>query len=348
MSWRALAGCASRCAAIVAVGSSACTSGSTGTQDAGSNVCVAAPVDLRVVVPTCDAGGSCPNLPITASEVRAIHGLAPNDVWFLMWNSVIHWDGTTTSVAYVDPAVAGSVVGLLEVAPDDVWIVPSTDPKRPVLVRLRAGHAEEVSIPLTNVTGVAADGPNDVWFAGEPGAAHWDGSTMTFAPRAPPGATGGGIQAIGVAAGDVWATDRYGYTCIDAQKGCGQSEGGILHWNGATWDTVAPVSVLAASTILVLAPGDVWTSDGKMNGPPWPVEWRPRAISGTSDVDVWGIGASPGLVHWDGEAVKPVPSPTNAGLTSLYVAPSGWGAVGDTHGSVLVCTRMADLAATPP
>ncbi|HVY36938.1 MAG TPA: hypothetical protein VHM31_03360, partial [Polyangia bacterium] len=197
--------------------------------------------------------------------------------------------------------------------------------------------------PSTQVQGVFAFGPADVWAVGN-GMFHWDGST--WADLSPSGATADLFSSVwGVGSNDVWAGgDRglfhwtglgwtaatvvppldvgfdfggmWGASANDVWAGGGYPAShdflGILHWDGTSWSQVA-TSFTGFGT----------GQHGKIGG-----------VWGSAANDVWAVGSVDGgtspLWHYDGtswtQAV--VPALNGVGLAQVigFCAADIWAA----------------------
>jgi hypothetical protein len=163
-----------------------------------------------------------------------------------------HWNGTKWT--FVEPPTRGGTLfatAVTAVSSTDVWVVGDSaqatvsahwDGKAWMMVPtpiLMDGLA-----PQNFLTGVTANGPNDVWASGyegnvnqqnlaDPYVLHWTGSSWTLVKVPDPGTEGSQLRDVtALSASDVWAV---GLTL--------ETDGGQLtlteHFDGTTW-SVAP------------------------------------------------------------------------------------------------------------
>lgn len=197
--------------------------------------------------------------------LMGIDGVGPNDLWVTGWafdepNQAItllfeHFDGTVWTV--VPPPAGQNQFGraITAVASNDVWAVGDT-----ALERTLAAHwngrrwrivptpsLQDGIAPLNSLTGVTANGPNDVWASGyegnvnnqnfqKPYMLHWDGTAWTLVLTPNLGGEGSKLRAtIALSANDVWAVGQ-----------TQELDGNILtfteQFDGTTWNVVASPS----------------------------------------------------------------------------------------------------------
>jgi hypothetical protein len=181
-------------------------------------------------------------------KLLAIDAAGPNDVWATgffgtaqggFFSSILHWDGTSWSIAADDCDTYWGLTGVTVVSATDVWAVGNAttchfDGKRWMKVPSPQPRPEyyEVAYPLEDVSGVTA---NDVWAVGaritdngwyiawQSIAEHWDGSEWTLTTFVP-GTLLNGVEAL--SANNVWAVGRNSYGPL------------IVHYDGTEWSTV--------------------------------------------------------------------------------------------------------------
>jgi hypothetical protein len=182
-------------------------------------------------------------------RLYAIDAAGPNDVWAVgsfgtpygpSYSSILHWDGTSWSLAADDCDTYGGLTGISVISPTDIWAVGNAttchyDGKRWTEIPSPQPRNEyyEIGYPLEDVSGVAQ---NDVWAVGariidngwyirwQSIAEHWDGSAWTLTTFVP-GTLLNGVEAV--ATNDVWAVGRNLYGPL------------IIHYDGDVWSTVA-------------------------------------------------------------------------------------------------------------
>ena len=232
------------------------------------------------------------------------------------------WTIVPSPNASVVPLSNNMLTGVSTLAADDAWAVGAW-----TTTAITTGHsliehwnggawsvAPSPSVPgvTTALTAVSAHTRDDVWAVGTvtSGAAaiaqtlieHWNGQQWSIVPSPNPSTQGcyfTGVAAI--AADDVWAAGWF----------LTQNQGALLplleHWNGQTWQVVAPP--VASGSIIV------------------------NSIAAVSSTDIWIVGMDETsgnsrtfIAHWDGQRWSRVPSPSlGSGPTELFsvVALSG-------------------------
>ena len=175
--------------------------------------------------------------------------------------------------------------------------------------RWRLAHVPRPNSTTSELDGVAAVGPNDVWAVGQAVIdanhaktliEHWDGSSWRIVRS--PNRTGmaNTLQGVwAVSANDVWAVGWSG-TTQSAQLSLAE------HWDGTTW-TIVPSPAVPANLLSVAA---------------------------VSSTNVWAAGymldgqdASTVVEHWDGGAWtvvdSPNPTPHENFLQGITALPTG-------------------------
>jgi hypothetical protein len=192
-----------------------------------------------------------------SDTLRAVSGTGPNDLWAVGDYSdgqtfiamlFEHWDGTTWTFV-PPPSTAGTnfAIAVTAISSKDVWVVGDT------AQATESAHWDGkvwkfVSTPILMdgiapqnfLTGVTANGPNDVWASGyednvnqqnlaDPYLLHWTGTSWTLTKVPDPGTEGSRLRGVtALSPTDVWAIGS-------AQ----QDDGAILtlaeHFDGTTW-----------------------------------------------------------------------------------------------------------------
>ena len=199
----------------------------------------------------------------------------------------------------------------------------------------------------TTLTGVAADGPSDVWAVGYSSTygtpqtlvQRWDGAQWSVVPS-PVISGGSSLEAVTlVSANDAWAVGNragglpdYSATVVTL----------AVHWNGAAWVAVPSPNVSNRwndlASVSAVSSDDVWAVGSSRNigelyqnlamhwnGAGWTVVPTPNAANSENELyavaaiasdDVWAVGRSnDGIsersvyLHWNGAAWSSVPGP---------------------------------------
>jgi alpha-tubulin suppressor-like RCC1 family protein len=194
----------------------------------------------------------------SADVLTAIDGVGPNDLWAVGYfdiggefNALLfeHWNGTAWSFV-PPPEESGEqfATAVTAITSNDVWVVGNVGFNQATVAANWNGTSwQEVTTPTlqttdsTNfLTGVSADGANDVWASGyegnvndtnfdQPYMLHWTGTSWQLVELPDAGSEGSSLAGDTVLSPtDVWAVGR-----------TGESDGGALalteHFNGTTW-----------------------------------------------------------------------------------------------------------------
>jgi len=277
-----------------------------------------------------------------SSGLFATDALSATDAWAVGFRSlpggmvsralIEHWDGAAWEVVSApvpdpSPLVTTVLTDVLALAPDDAWAVgrwaPVPDhPPLPLIMHWDGSGWTVVDAPefdtWTELNGVAASGPNDVWFVGSTEVflerrnafveraliEHWDGDGIEVirAPhnrRRPLNATR--LEAaVSVSPTDAWAV---GATTRPSGTAVNQS----YHWDGERWKRVAvpspSESLQYLSDVAALSSERVWTvgrSLGDRNYRTFVARWngeRWRQMTSESrrnDSELYGVAVVPG------------------------------------------------------
>ncbi|MGC4118993.1 MAG: hypothetical protein QM765_31375 [Myxococcales bacterium] len=265
----------------------------------------------------------------TTSDLTAVWGSGPNDVWASSMKSsaLLHYDGSRWS------SVEGSakVTSLWGSAADDVWGVGGSG------AMVHWDGATWTAVPgfeaNRNFLTVWGFGRNDVWAAGAsvlaityPLVAHWDGTAWKQAglPKTESG-TAYIAGLWGTSSTDLWAV--------------GQEL--LAHWDGTSW-TRYEATGTTYSRVWGSSTSDVWVVGSRdalrsvvrhWDGSSWSDVTQMdyvAALWGTSSRDVWVAGNGAGSIkHWNGCSWRAVPADTDAFVQAIWSAgPSDVWAVG--------------------
>lgn len=240
--------------------------------------------------------------------------LAPNDAWSA-GPQIRHWDGNAWSMSYTPPSQQNILRSIVEIAPDNVWVVGE-----------QQGNGM-ASHPLT---------------------LHWDGSQWRSV-ASPDAATGGKnalVAVSGTSANDVWAV---GFS-VPLQ---GPIAPLIEHWNGSAWSVmhVNTTNSLQFTSVKAFTSKNAWavgyeygTRDGKnftqpvtehWNGKKWSAITNPDLsangggslynINGDTANDLWAVGSQNNgsamlAEHWDGSKWSIIVSPSVPPSNSNWLA----------------------------
>ncbi len=277
----------------------------------------AAPPDARGPRWSIVASGS-------GSDLRAVWGAAPNDVWAVGdGGAALHWNGAVWSPTFT--GTGASLTGVWTAHASDAWAVGNNPGDgSPVVLRWDGVRWAPAMMPLrgrTSLRGVWGGGPDIVWIVGaaEPPDAsvtRWDGARWTpefIGAMRPPDFA----RIAGASAADVWAAGEGPFAFhrtpggweppVMAPRGLTLNGALCVTRDGALW---------AASTtnVVLRYAGAAWTS--------YPLELTAvRGLWCGQANAVWAVGDG-GTARWNGSAWVASPAP-RPGLTSVWGASNG-------------------------
>lgn len=261
-------------------------------------------------------------LPPRVRALEDISGLSSSDIWAVGYASddcgsvdatAVHWDGIrwTLESPNVCADIESNLTSVTEVKPNDVWAVGvDVEPGRIGFTEYRelalnwtgGNHWAGYYIPFDPETGgfssIRADKANDVWALGTTVSKgsksydliyHWSGRRWYGAHVKNPGLEGSLSGLAVLSAKDVWAVGSQRMSKSDPVQPL------IMHWNGASWNTIPHASALPGSTlasVVAISPNDLWA-----------VGWDPTTGSHVE--------------HWDGGMWATVPIEFTGLLTSI-------------------------------
>jgi hypothetical protein len=268
------------------------------------------------IVPTPQPGNGIDRL-------MAIDATGPNDIWATgtfgdqqgsFFSSILHWNGTSWSLATHDCQTYWGLTGVTAVSSADVWAVGNAttchfDGKRWMEVPSPQPRPEyyEVAYPLEDISAAA---PDDIWAVGaritdngwyiawQSIAEHWDGSQWTLATFIP-GTLIRGVEAV--ASDDVWGVGTNAYGPL------------IVHYDGTDWSTaptpewgrggrLAGLDVAANDVRAspIKGPGTLWAAGHYLPGNVGSRTLIQRAPSSTQGAVVGHSNVGQSTVSWFG------------------------------------------------
>jgi hypothetical protein len=248
--------------------------------------------------------------------------------------------------------------GVVANSPTDAVVVGMTNQGGDQIKRWDGGawlHQPNGDTSQSGLSGVDADGPDDVWAVGsflskhghgiQPLALHWDGTVWErihvpdISPTGEPPSPLTGSNALAavsvIGPGDVWAVGAN-------HVGEGPDFSLVEHWDGSSWTTIAgPANTPDMYGVLAFSDTDVWAAAGDQgvdhwNGRTWTV-YTPeppahsvaggsiQAVAGTGPDDIWAVGgAYPHSLaeHWDGHSWTAAPTPDGSQTATALTAVS--------------------------
>jgi len=228
-----------------------------------------------------------PSFPLSAVTTK-LHGVSSDDLWAISESQLFHWDGAAWTEVAVSPDPEDTFTDLWAFGRRQVAIAGRGS--RGVQAWIWDGSLDPLPAPppggITSPS-VFASGPDDIWFAGSHGAAHYDGDIWSSAN------TEQLTDLWGNGPDDVWMLDF---------------AGNAIHWDGNTLqkeplpDGFSPTTATGAGTELWVT--DYWTptiAHRRVDG-----EWellleRPYGSVGDAVVDgdgiLWAATVTLGLAH---------------------------------------------------
>jgi hypothetical protein len=280
-------------------------------------------------------------------RLRGVFGFGPNDVWVMGGRSTIrHWDGAAwTTVDYDDEG--GWYTAAWGSTPDDVWFV-GYGMKHWNGTSLQWAEFENHAWP-DPLIGIWGTSPQDVWAVGWTGSFARKGGQGVWKKLGPNGYGPSGNSFVHA----LWAgSPDNAWAALDD---------GLLHWNGAEWTWLEEVAGYRVSFFGVWGsgPNDVWATSAwstvaHFDGARWKYmywdgqqmkeglgffENYPNGVPihdvwGRGPNDVWFVGASGFILHWNGATWTQMQAPAPHWLLSIHGSgPNDVWAVG--HGGTI-------------
>lgn len=282
--------------------------------------------------------------------LRAVDGRSATDAWAVGSRTVadergvaragsfiLQWNGATWRET-VSPDV-GPLSAVAAVSNGEAWALNGA---AGAMLHYSAGQWTAVTsgVPAgCTLNGLTVVGGNDVWAVGSqpagPLVLHWNGFSWQTAHLPAFASAGGSLAAVsGSSATDVWAVGA------DATG----TEGLVLHYDGATWASVANENAAATgwsalNAVASAAPADVWTGGDALqhwDGTLWtslssPVGKLSGSASVGSSSDIWMTsGDRKSVVHWDGKTWQAIdaaqvglPTYQEVSLQAVAAVPGG-------------------------
>jgi len=229
----------------------------------------------------------------TTCGLRSMWGSAANDVWAVGdCGTVLHWNGTTWSP--VPSGTTSDLIDLWGIGPSAIWAAGTGNVADPGVLQQWDGTSFSTAFTNASATfdAVWASSASDVWVVGQgPGGGvkywNWNGQAWTN-PTAPFLETTG-MSLWGSGPNDIWSPPFY--------------------WNGSFWtDTTGTSRYLGyGGSMGGTGPNDVWTSSGgHWDGASWTTfDCGGGDVAGSTFGDLWFVGKSGAVSHWDGSACTP-------------------------------------------
>jgi hypothetical protein len=253
------------------------------------------------------SGWSVPEIPALASDLRAVWGSGPNDVYAVGGPTVLHWNGTEWSAT--TRAIAGNP-NLLSVwgsGPSDVFAGGGSTMFH---WNGQGWDSHDFSSTVGAILDIWGSGPSDVYAVGGLHIEHWDGTAWSeLQPGAFQGIWGSGPS-------DIWAVG-------------GRDAPGVAHWDGTAWSPVAIPGAINPAHVWGRGPNDVYFVEGSPEIDHWDgVGWS-KLDTGVSGhlVALWGTGArdlvavddNGTFATWDGNRwTLTTPAPTGQYFNDLW------------------------------
>ncbi len=263
---------------------------------------------------------SSPNPSPTDNALQAVAALSTNKVWAVGYSLrgatkstlvkqtlIEHYNGTRWQTS-VSPDVGtgdNALTGVAAIAEKNVWAVGSSSVGA-LILHFDGVTWHQVSAPSAcHLNAISAIAANDVWVVGTMGyqscTEHFNGTNWSLISTPKLGTSDNML--FGVAASsshNVWAVGTYciGIVC---DRGGGNFQALILHYNGSRWSSVLSPNPTARymkqlNAVTVISAKDAWAVGGEMTAP----------ATGT-----------PLIVHFDGIRWTQVVGPGAGSVSSL-------------------------------
>jgi hypothetical protein len=223
----------------------------------------------------------------TASNLGAVHGIGPSDVWAGAGTQLLHFDGTSWAVVpSFLPYSSGGIAAIWASASDDLWVAVNTS-SGAVISHWNGTAWGPTTLPynISSVWRLWSPTPGDVWALGGT-VFRKNGAAATFTQVPTAGAASTYWLAMwGASATDAWLV------------GAG---GAIQHWDGSAFQSVSSpttqdledirgtgardIYATGANGAIVHWDGTSWKAESADTG----IELRAIAFTGANDVQVFG------------------------------------------------------------
>lgn len=242
-----------------------------------------------VAIPACATGQWCTEAaPAAGVLLHAVWAVSANDVFAVGDDGTILRRQNGNAWVDMNAPTTANLRGVWGSSSSDVWAGGVGG----ALLHFNGSTWSAVGTQTSDIDAVWGSGPNDVWFCGSGSVLRWTGSSFTKFSFA------GTLLAVsGTGPNDVWVTGENTNT---------------HHWNGSSWATISPgAGTTTYFTVLAVAPNDAWVSSfitGKdtmhFTGSKWTAQKAMltmfNSMSARSATDIWGVGGTGRIGHWDG------------------------------------------------
>jgi hypothetical protein len=269
---------------------------------------------------------------VTDWYTQAVGGTAADDMWIVCEYGTMYRN-TGSGWSSVTNSLTENAIGLHDVfgtAEGALWVVDTTGRMHSRDGERWTRHGLQTDEDAV-VTDVAAAGADDVWATLQEGVLlHWDGASWRLFPA--PGATR--LDALGARGPDqVWAAGDV-----------------LVSYDAAGFKRLADLSSVAAESSVVGVYGDadmavamlldtgalyLWNGvalDAQLSGSGMAV-YQDAQFLGVDDM--WAVGTSGAILHWDGTTATAPQSLTANALTTVFATPDGHVFAGGGAGTLL-------------
>lgn len=258
--------------------------------------------------------------PVTpAPLLHAVWAVSASDVFAVGEGGTILRRSSTAWTAMTS-GTTNKLLGVWATSSSNVWAVGVAGT---ILHFNGTAWSAVTSGTTSDLDAVWGSSSTDVWFAATGSVLHWNGSALSTSASF----SGHLLSVSGTGPSDVWVTGELT---------------NLHHYNGTTWATVNPgAGTSTFFSVLAVAAGDVWCTDFNspndamhLTGGNW-VAKSPGAtldsLSAFGANDIWGVGSSVTIAHWNGTAwTSSALSGSSGTLWSVTTAPGHVWAVGDS------------------
>jgi hypothetical protein len=268
----------------------------------------------------------------TSAHLRGVWAGSPTNVWVVGdGGTVRHWDGSSWTAP--SPGTTATLASVWGLPSGDVYAAGQTSGFKGTVAHWDGAAWTVTTLPpsMMNINGVWASATNDVFvvglvIGGGPTIYRYNGSTWSSMTL--PGGLSSGTNLYGISGtggSDVWVVGE---------------NGTMVHYDGTKWRAVDSGTTTVLNGVWGSGPGDVfavgWNVVLHYESPvSWATAQTMKGVSGRSRADVYAVGNSGAILHYDGTKWQAETSNTAANLAGVWVSPTtadvhAVGAVGGT------------------
>jgi hypothetical protein len=277
--------------------------------------------ETSAVFAACSTGTWCTEpQPVTSAPLlHSVWAVSASDVFAVGGGGTILRRSSTAWTAMTS-GTTNKLLGVWAASSSDVWAVGVAGT---ILHFNGTAWSAVTSGTTSDLDAVWGSSSTDVWFAATGSVLHWNGSALSSSTSV----AGHLLSVSGTGPSDVWTTGELT---------------NLHHYNGTSWANVNPGGGTSTFyAVLAVAPGDVWITNFNspndamhLTGGNWVVKSPGATLDSLSALganDIWGVGSSLAIAHWNGTAWTTSALSGGSGtLWSVTTTPGHVWAVGDS------------------